>query len=70
MMKNEIWKARQMEKEMLFEKKLKGTTSLTEAQERRIFEYAWGEGHSSSDYEVEVMFIFDRLVELVEDCLK
>ena len=70
MMKNEIWKARQIEKEMLFERKLKGTTKLTEAQEKKIFEYAWGEGHSSSDYEVEVMFIFDRLVELVEDCLK
>lgn len=67
-LKNEIWKARQIEKEMLFENKLKGTTNLTEAQEKKIFEYAWDEGHSSGEYEVEG--IFDRLVELVESCLK
>jgi hypothetical protein len=68
MMKNEIWKARQIEKEILFERKLKGTTNLTAVQERKIFEYAWDEGHSSGEY--EVVGIFDRLVELVEDCLK
>jgi hypothetical protein len=67
-LKNEIWKARQIEKEMFFENKLKGTTNLTEAQEKKIFEYAWDEGHSSGEYEVEG--IFDNLVELVEDCLK
>ena len=67
-MKNEIWVTRQTEKEMLFEKKLKGTTNLTEAQERKIFEYAWDEGHSAGEYEVEGLF--DRLVELVENCLK
>jgi hypothetical protein len=65
---NEAWKARRIEKEMLFENKLKGTTNLTESQEKKIFEYAWDEGHSSGEYEVES--IFDRLVELVEDCLK
>ncbi len=66
---NEIWKARQMKKEMFFETKLKGTSiSLTEEQEKKIFEYAWDEGHSAGEYEVEV--IFDRLVELVESCLK
>lgn len=68
---NEAWKAHRIkvqdEKEMLFEK-LKGTTNLTEAQERKIFEYAWDEGHSSGEYEVEGHF--DRLVELVENCLK
>lgn len=68
-MKNEIWKARQIEKEMFFETKLKGTSiSLTEEQEKKIFEYAWDQGHSAGEYEVEV--IFDRLVELVESCLK
>jgi hypothetical protein len=71
---NEAWKAHRIkmqdEKEILFESKIKGTTNLTEVQEKKIFEYAWGEGHSSGDYEVEVIFIFDRLVELVEDCLK
>lgn len=67
-LKNEIWKARRIEKEMLFENKLKGTTNLTEAQEKKIFEYAWDEGHSSGEYEVEGHF--DRLVELVESCLK
>ena len=69
---NEAWKAHRIkmqdEKEMLFESKMKGTTNLTEAQERKIFEYAWDEGHSAGEYEVEVHF--DRLVELVEDCLK
>lgn len=68
---NEAWKAHRIkmqdEKEMLF-KKLKGTTNLTEAQEKKIFEYAWDEGHSSGEYEVEGHF--DRLVELVESCLK
>ena len=59
----------QDEKKMLFEK-LKGTTNLTEEQEKKIFEYAWDEGHSAGDYEYEVECIFDRLVELVEDCLK
>ena len=67
-MKNDIWKARQNEKEMFFETKLKGTTNLTEEQEKKIFEYAWDEGHSAGEYEVEG--IFDRLVELVESCLK
>jgi hypothetical protein len=67
-LKNEIWKVRQIEKEMFFENKLKGTTNLTEAQERKIFKYAWDEGHSSGEYEVECHF--DRLVELVESCLK
>ena len=69
---NEAWKAHLIkmndEKEMLFESKMKGTTNLTEAQERKIFEYAWDEGHSSGEYEVEGHF--DRLVELVENCLK
>lgn len=68
---NEAWKAHRIkmrdEKEMLFEK-LKVTTNLTEAQARKIFEYAWDEGHSSGEYEVEGHF--DRLVELVESCLK
>ena len=68
---NEAWKAHRIkmqdEKEMLFEK-LKGTTNLTESQKKKIFEYAWDEGHSSGEYEVEA--IFNRLVELVEDCLK
>ena len=71
---NEARKAHRMkmndEKETLFESKMKGTTKLTEAQEKKIFEYAWDERHSFSDYEVEVIFIFDRLVELVESCLK
>ena len=68
---NEAWKAHlikmQDEKEMLFEK-LKSNSNLTEVQERKIFKYAWDEGHSSGEYEVES--IFGRLVELVEDCLK
>ena len=68
---NEILKLHRMnmhdDKKRLFEK-LKGTTNLTEAQEKKIFEYAWDEGHSSGEYEVEGHF--DRLVELVESCLK
>jgi hypothetical protein len=68
---NELCKLHRMnmhdDKKRLFEK-LKGTTNLTEAQERKIFEYAWDEGHSSGEYEVEGHF--DRLVELVESCLK
>lgn len=67
-MKNDFWKERQLEKEMFFERKLKGTTNLTEEQEKKIFEYAWDEGHSSGEYEVEAHF--DRLAELVENCLK
>jgi hypothetical protein len=70
-LKNKAWKAHRIkmqdEKKMLFEK-LKGTTNLTEEQEKKIFEYAWDEGHSSGEYEVEGHF--DRLVELVESCLK
>ena len=67
-LESEIWKPTQIEKDMLFENKLKGTTNLTEAQEKKIFAFAWDEGHSFGEYMVES--IFDRLAELVEDCLK
>jgi hypothetical protein len=69
---SETWKTRLIERQLVkerhFESRLKGTTNLTEAQERKIFEYAWDEGHANGEYEVEG--IFDRLVGLVEDCLK
>ena len=65
---NEILKARQSKKEEFFEKVLKGTSNLSEAQENKIFEYAWDKGHSAGEYEVEG--IFYELTELVENCLK
>jgi hypothetical protein len=67
-LKNEIGKAKQARKEEFFLKVLAGTTNLTEAQEDKIFEYAWDKGHSAGEYEVEG--IFYDLVDLVEDCLK